>query len=100
MNDNEVGVDISPWMRTREIVCWVRWEVEIVRLAHPHTPFNPLSEREVSGAKRFCDDYEIIPFSHSPHKHGSRDWRKKIGNDMQNGSRCNQKKYRKGLKQL
>ena len=41
------------------------WEVEIVRLADLHTPFNPSPEREVSGAKRFCDDYEIIPFSQS-----------------------------------
>ena len=39
------------------------WEVEIVRLAYPHTPFNPSPEREVSGAKRFCADYEITPFS-------------------------------------
>ena len=27
------------------------WEVEIVRLTDPHTPFNPLPERGVSGAK-------------------------------------------------
>ena len=27
------------------------WEVEIVRLADPHTPFNPSPEHEVSGAK-------------------------------------------------
>ena len=41
------------------------WEVEIVRLADPHTPFNPSPERAVSGAKRFHDDYEIKPFSQS-----------------------------------
>ena len=41
------------------------WEVEIVRLADPHTPFNPLPERGMSGAKRFRDDYEIMPFSQS-----------------------------------
>ena len=41
------------------------WEVEIVRLADPHTPFNPSPERGVSGAKRFRDDYEITPFSQS-----------------------------------
>ena len=39
------------------------WEVEIVRLADPHTPFNPSPESGVIGAKRFCDDYEIMPFS-------------------------------------
>ena len=27
------------------------WEVEIVRLADPHTPFNSSPERGVSGAK-------------------------------------------------
>ena len=41
------------------------WEVEIVRLADPHTLFNPSPERRVSGAKRFRDDYEITPFSQS-----------------------------------
>ena len=41
------------------------WEVEIMRLADPHTPFNPSPERGVSGAKRFRDDYEITPFSQS-----------------------------------
>ena len=41
------------------------WEVEIVRLADPHTPFNPLPKRGVSVAKQFCDDYEIIPFLQS-----------------------------------
>ena len=39
------------------------WEVEIVRLVDPYTPFNSLSKRGVSGAKRFRDDYEITPFS-------------------------------------
>ena len=39
------------------------WEVEIVRLADPHTPFNSSQECGVSGAKQFCDDYEITPFS-------------------------------------
>ena len=39
------------------------WEVKIVRLADPHTPFNPSPKRGVSGAKRFHDDYEITPFS-------------------------------------
>ena len=38
------------------------WEVEIVRLADPRIPFNPSPERGVSGAKRFYDDYEIMPF--------------------------------------
>ena len=41
------------------------WKVEIVRLVDPHTPFNPLLERRVSGAKQFRDDYEITPFSQS-----------------------------------
>ena len=41
------------------------WEVEIVRLADPHTPFNPSPKHGVSGAKRFRDDYEITPFSQS-----------------------------------
>ena len=41
------------------------WEVEIVRLADPHIHFNPSPERGVSGAQRFRDDYEIIPFSQS-----------------------------------
>ena len=41
------------------------WEVEIVRLADLHTPFNPSLEHGVSGAKRFRDDYEITPFSQS-----------------------------------
>ena len=36
-----------------------------MRLADLHTPFNPSSEHEVSGAKQFCDDYEIMPFSQS-----------------------------------
>ena len=39
------------------------WEVEIVRLADLQTLFNPSPEQEVSGAKRFRDDYEITPFS-------------------------------------
>ena len=39
------------------------WEVEIVRLVDPDIPFNPSPECGVSGAKRFCDDYEITPFS-------------------------------------
>ena len=41
------------------------WEVEIVRLADPHIPFNPSPERGVSSAKQFRDDYEIMPFSQS-----------------------------------
>ena len=41
------------------------WEVEIVRLVDLHTPFNSSPEREVIGAKRFYDDYEITPFSQS-----------------------------------
>ena len=41
------------------------WEVEIMRLADPHTPFNPSPKHWVSGAKRFHDDYEITPFSQS-----------------------------------
>ena len=36
-----------------------------MRLADPHTPFNPWPERGVSGAKRFHDDYKITPFSQS-----------------------------------
>ena len=43
----------------------LEWEVEIVRLADPHIPFNPSSECEVSGAKQFRDDCEITPFSQS-----------------------------------
>ena len=39
------------------------WEVEIVRLVDPHTPFNPSLKCGVNGAKRFCDDYGITPFS-------------------------------------
>ena len=34
-----------------------------MRLVDLHTPFNPLLECGVSGAKRFCDDYEITLFS-------------------------------------
>ena len=49
----------------RDPFAGLRWEVEIVRLANPHTPFNPSPERGVSGTKRFSDDYEIIPFSQS-----------------------------------
>ena len=41
------------------------WEVEMVRLAGPHIPFNPSPECGMSGAKQFCDDYEITPFSQS-----------------------------------
>ena len=41
------------------------WEVEIVRLADLPIPFNPSPECGVSGAQRFRDDYEIIPFSQS-----------------------------------
>ena len=41
------------------------WEVEIVRLADPHFPFNSSSECEVNGAKRFRAHYEITPFSQS-----------------------------------
>ena len=47
----------------RDLFAGLGWEVEIVRLADPHIPFNPLSECQVSGAKRFRDDYEITPFS-------------------------------------
>ena len=36
-----------------------------MKLANPHTPFNLLLERGVSGAKRFRDDYEITPFLQS-----------------------------------
>ena len=49
----------------RDPFAGLEWEVEIVRLANPHTPFNPLPERRVSGAKRFRDDYEITSFSQS-----------------------------------
>ena len=38
---------------------------EIVSLADPHIPFNPLPKGGLSGAKRFRDDYEISPFSQS-----------------------------------
>ena len=41
------------------------WEIEIVRLADPYTPFNLSPECGVSCAKRFCDDYDITPFSQS-----------------------------------
>ena len=41
------------------------WVVEMIRLADPHIPFNLLPKRGMSGAKRFCDDYEIVPFSQS-----------------------------------
>ena len=47
----------------RDLFAGLGWEVEIMRLADPHTPFNLLPERGVSGAKRFHDDYEITPFS-------------------------------------
>ena len=49
----------------RDAFAGLGWEVEIVRLADPHTPFNPSPKRGVSGAKRFHDDYEITPFSQS-----------------------------------
>ena len=35
----------------RDLFARLGWEVEIVRLADPHTSFNPSPEREVSGAK-------------------------------------------------
>ena len=41
----------------------IGWEVEIERFGDPHTPFNPSPQRGVSGAKRFRDDYKIMPFS-------------------------------------
>ena len=41
------------------------WEIETVRLADPHTPFNLSLECGVSGAKQFHDDYEITPFLQS-----------------------------------
>ena len=49
----------------RDPFAGLRWEVEIVRLADPHTLFNPSPKRGVSGAKRFRYDYEITPFSQS-----------------------------------
>ena len=49
----------------RDPFAGLRWEVEIVRLADPHTPFNLSPECGVSGAKRFRDDYEITPFLQS-----------------------------------
>ena len=59
MNDNDIEVDIIPWTRTREIVCWARMGGRDSEISRPHTPFNPSLERGVSGAKRFRDDYEI-----------------------------------------
>ena len=41
------------------------WGAEIVSLANPHIPFNPSPKGGLSGAKRFRDEYEIIPFSQS-----------------------------------
>ena len=41
------------------------WEAEIVRVADPQVPFNPLSEREVSAAKQYRDDYEMTSFLQS-----------------------------------
>ena len=49
----------------KDLFAGLGWEVEIVRLVGPHIPFNPSPERRVSGAKRFRDDYEIMPFSQS-----------------------------------
>ena len=39
------------------------WEVDIVSLADLHIPFNPSPKGGLSGAKRFRDDYKMIPFS-------------------------------------
>ena len=47
----------------RNLLVGLGWEVEIVKLVDPHTLFNPSPERRVNGAKQFCEDYEIIPFS-------------------------------------
>ena len=49
----------------RDLFAGLGWEVEIMRLADPHTPFNPSPKYEVSGAKQFRDDYEITPFLQS-----------------------------------
>ena len=38
------------------------WRAEIVSLVDPHIPFNPSPKGGLSSAKRFRDDYEIIPF--------------------------------------
>ena len=49
----------------RDLFAGLGWKVDIVRLADPHTPFNPSLERGVNGIKQFGDDYEIISFSQS-----------------------------------
>ena len=41
------------------------WKAEIVSLADPYIPFNPSPKGGLSGAKRFFDDYEMIPFLQS-----------------------------------
>ena len=49
----------------RDLYVGLGWEVEIMRLTDPYTPFNPSPEHGVSGAEQFCDSYEIMPFSQS-----------------------------------
>ena len=49
----------------REPFTRLGWGAEIVRLVALHVPFNPLPKRGLSGAKRFRDDYEMIPFLQS-----------------------------------
>ena len=43
----------------------LKWEVEIVRLADPHVPFNSSPKHGLTGAKQYRDDYKMTPFSQS-----------------------------------